>query len=93
MNPTFRRWLPFCFAVAIAAIVTLYYVFSGRGGLDINMRQLQNQNNIEKTTTTEKNTIIVKCKNGESYEIVYQEGQTKYDDLVYNKCGSAGVEK
>ena len=69
-----------------------YYLISGRGNLDNNLRQLEQSKPVEKVETTSNNSVVVRCKNGESYEIVYEPGQTNYQDLVYNKCGDAGVE-
>lgn len=79
-------------ALTIGLIAVVYYVISGRSSLDANMRQLEKSNQVEKTTSAGSNTILVKCKNGEQYKIMFEEGQTNFQDLVYNKCGAQGAE-
>jgi len=84
------KHLPVILAVIVALIALAYYVFSGRSSLDLNTRNLQKSAQIEKTQTSSDNSMLIKCKNGESYEIVFKPGQTNFDDLVYNKCGPQG---
>jgi hypothetical protein len=85
-----KKYLHLFIAVGIALAVAIYYFASGNSSLNNNIRELEKSSTIEKVQTTDSNTVVVKCKNGESYEIVYQPGQTNYQDLVYNKCGEAG---
>ena len=91
-SPTgkFGQWVPFLIAVGIALIVVVYYVISGQNSMNLNLRQLESNTQIEKAQPTNKNSVVIKCKNGESYEIVYKSGQTNFQDLVYNKCGQEG---
>ncbi|MFA5829440.1 MAG: hypothetical protein WC843_03020 [Candidatus Gracilibacteria bacterium] len=91
-NINLRHWLPMILALTIGLIAVVYYVISGRSSLDANMRQLEKSNQVEKTTSAGSNTILVKCKNGEQYKIMFEEGQTNFQDLVYNKCGAQGAE-
>lgn len=99
MNQNFHKWSPVLLAVALGIMVSGYYVFSGRGSYEHNVRQLQeNQEKVDHVATDKlqsvsgsKNSLTIKCKNGESYEIVFKEGQTNFDDLVYDKCGAQGV--
>ncbi len=87
-----KHWAPVVIAVIIAIIAVAYYVMSGKSSLDANMRQLEKSNQVEKTTSAGSNTILVKCKNGQQYKIMFEEGQTNFQDLVYNKCGTQGAE-
>lgn len=91
-NINFKHWLPMILALTIGLIAVVYYVVSGRSSLDANMRQLEKSTQVEKTTSAGSNTILVKCKNGEQYKIMFEEGQTNFQDLVYNKCGPQGAE-
>lgn len=86
-NPEPKKHFPFIIAVAVALVVAMYYFASGQGSLSTNVRELEKSSTIQKVESTGSNTVTVKCKNGDSYEIVYQAGQTNYQDLVYNKCG------
>ena len=89
-KPFWQKWAPFLIAIAIALMVVIYYVVSGRSSMDLNLRQLEKSTQIERTVATGDNTVVIKCKNGESYQIVYKAGQTNFQDLVYNKCGAEG---
>lgn len=90
INDRLKKYLPIFVAGGMAIIVAGYYLISGRGSLDNNLRQLEKSAPVEKVETTDNNSVVVRCKNGESYEIVYEQGQTNYQDLVYDKCGEAG---
>lgn len=86
---TFKKYLPLFIAGGVALLAAIIYLTSGRGSLDNNMRELEKNSTVEHVETKE-NTVVVKCKNGESYEIVYKNGQTDYSGLVYDKCGADG---
>jgi len=85
-----KKFLPLFIAAGVALIVVVMYSQSGRSSLDNNIRALEKTSTVEKVETKE-NSVVVKCKNGESYEIIYQEGQTTYEQLVYDRCGADGV--
>lgn len=77
-------------AAAIALLLVIYYFSTGTGSLNSNVRELEKSAPVQNVQPSTNNTVVVKCKNGDSYEIVYQPGQTNYQDLVYNKCGEGG---
>ena len=79
-------------AAGCALIIAIWYLASGRSSLDENVRKLEQSSTVETvTSSTEENTLLVKCKNGESYKIKYKAGQTEFNNLVYNNCGDLGV--
>lgn len=90
MEKDLKKYLPLMIAGGVALLVVIYYLSSGRSSLDNNMLQLEKASTVQHVEAKEDNTVVVNCKNGESYEIVYQPGQTNYQDLVYDKCGEAG---
>jgi len=73
-----------------AFIGAIIYLASGHGSLNNNVRDLEKNSTVQKVESKQNNTVVVNCKNGESYEIVYKPGQTDYQNLVYDKCGEAG---
>ncbi len=85
-----QKYLPLFIAGGIALAAAIYYLASGHSSLDNNIRELEKSSTVEKVQTAGDNTILVNCKNGESYEIVYQPGQNDYQNLVYDKCGQEG---
>lgn len=86
---TLKKYLPLFIAGGIALLAAILYLTSGRGSLDNNTRELEKSSTVEQVEVKE-NTVVVKCKNGESYEIVYKNGQTDFNGLVYDKCGADG---
>lgn len=86
-----KKYLPLIIALVVALIVAGYYLTSGRNSLDQNVSQLEKTTTVEQVQTV-NNGVIVKCKNGETYEVTYQPGQTNFQDLVFNKCGQLGVQ-
>ncbi len=92
MDAKLKHWSPMILAVIIGLIALAYYILSGRGSMDANIRQLEKAGNVEKTTTVGNNIIQVKCKNGQQYKLMFEEGQTNFQDLIYNKCGPQGAE-
>ena len=89
-NDQLKKLLPLFIAAGVALVVVIYYLSSGRSSLDQNIRQLEKSSPVQHIQTTD-NTVLVNCKNGESYEIVYQPGQTNFQNLVYDKCGAEGA--
>ena len=89
-KPELKKHSPLFIALAAALVIAIFYLLSGQGSLDQNTRSLQKTAEI-KQIQTKDNTLVINCKNGESYEIVYQPGQTNYEGLVYDKCGADGA--
>lgn len=89
----FRKWGPIIIAGAIAISALAYYIISGQGSLDKNVRDLSSTPNIEKIDYSEPRTLEIKCKNGQSYKIVFKKQQQNYDDLIFNTCGPEGAEE
>ncbi len=87
-----KKYLPFI-AGGIALVGAVYYFGSGQSSLNNNVRALEKSSGVHYVESGVSNNVVIKCKNGESYEIVYQDGQTNYQDLVYNKCGEAGTQQ
>jgi hypothetical protein len=87
-----KDWAPFFIAIAVALIVVVYYVVSGRGSYDLNVRQLGQNTQIESVNAQNPKNIIIKCKNGESYSIVFKKDQPDYESLIFNSCGAGGGE-
>ena len=89
-NAELKKYIPLFIAVGIALFVAIYYFASGKGSLSDNIRELEKTSTVEKVETTTDNTVVVHCKNGESYAIVFTKEQTDYQDSIYNKCSEAG---
>lgn len=89
-NSELKKYLPLFIAGGIALVVAVYYLASGKNSLSENIRELEKTSTIEKVETTPNNTVVVHCKNGESYAIVFTKDQTDYQDSIYNKCSEAG---
>lgn len=85
-----KKYIPLFVAAGAALIGAIWYIGTGRGSLDNNLRDLEKTSTVQKVETKADNTVVITCKNGESYEIVYKPGQTDYQNLVYDKCGEAG---
>ncbi|HLG25560.1 MAG TPA: hypothetical protein VI588_02080 [Candidatus Gracilibacteria bacterium] len=86
------KWTPFAVAFAIGLVAVGYYVFSGRGSLDLQTRELTNSSNIAEVNLSNRQRINIKCRNGEAYEIVFTEDQPNYDQLIFDSCGIEGGE-
>lgn len=91
MDDQQKKWLPVVAAIVIAGIVLVWYVGSGRGSLDKNTRELATEEAVESIDTTNPERIAITCKNGEKYEIVFTEGESNYEDLIFNACGEEGI--
>ena len=85
-----KDWAPFFIAIGIAIIVVIYYVASGRGSYDLNVRQLSQSTQIESVNALNPKNVVIKCKNGESYTIVFRKDQPDYQNLIFNSCGAEG---
>jgi hypothetical protein len=66
--------------VIIGTVALVYYIGSGKGSLDANVRSALTAPNIEKIDTTDDKKVIVKCKNGEIYQLLFDAAQQNYDD-------------
>lgn len=85
-----KEWTPFFIAIGVALIVVAYYVVSGRSSYDLNIRQLSQSTQIESVDAGNPKKIVIKCKNGESYSIVFKKDQPDYESLIFNSCGADG---
>ena len=85
-----NRHHPLLLTLAVALILAFLYLNSGTGSLNSNVHELEKASTIEQVQPSADNKVVVKCRNGDTYEIVYQDGQTNYQDLVYNRCGEGG---
>jgi|GEM_PF-3362576 len=86
-----QKYLPLFIAGGLALIVVIYYVSSGQSSRDTNISNLEKSSSVQKVETKENNTVLVNCKNGESYQVVFQAGQTNYDNMLYDRCGASGA--
>jgi hypothetical protein len=86
-----NKWFPIIAAVLIGTVALVYYIGSGKGSLDANVRSALTSPNIEKIDTTDDKKVIVKCKNGEIYQLLFDAAQQNYDDLIMNNCGEDGT--
>ncbi len=91
--PKNKNLIPLIAAIIIAAIVTAYYIFSGRSSYDLNVRDLAGQQQVEKVESSSPQIINVKCKNGRNYQITFNQAQSNYDDLIFNACGPEGTQQ
>ena len=86
--------IPLIIALSVSIIIAGWYIFSGKSSLDLNTRELQKTGDVkeiqENRGANGSKTITIKCKNGESYEIVFTQDHQNYDDLVFNACGIEG---
>jgi spore coat protein U-like protein len=87
------KWKPIIIAVAIALIAVIYYIASGRSSLDLNTRELGKTGNVAAVESAEPQKVQIKCKNGETYEIVFDKAQQNYDHLVFDACGAEGTQE
>ena len=76
--------------VIIAAIATLIYFKGGRGSIDQNINKLEKNSAVQSVSHPDAKTLRITCKDGKVYNIIYQEGQTDYDNLVFDRCGQGG---
>jgi len=88
-----KNLAPVIIALGIALIATIWYVLSGRGSYDLNVRGLATENNVKKIDASDSKTITIKCRDGQSYEISFKKDQPNYDDLVFNVCGPEGTQE
>jgi spore coat protein U-like protein len=88
-----KNLLPLIAALAIAAVVAAYYIFSGRGSYDLNLRELSQQQKVEKVESDGTQKINITCKNGRNYQITFNESHSNYDDLIFNACGREGTQE
>lgn len=90
----YKKNAPIIIAVAVALIALIYYMASGISSKDTNVRELQKGGQVERVGEAiqedGQQKMTITCKNGESYEILYQKDQANFQDLVYNKCGEQG---
>ena len=86
-----NKWFPLFIAIIIGAGVLVYYVVSGRAGTDANVRSVIGDPKIKTVDSTEPGKIIVKCKNGETYQLLFDPAQQSYDNLIIDTCGEAGT--
>jgi len=84
---------PFIIAVAVGLIALVIYVFSGRGSYDTGVRELTTTPAIANIDATDTKNIKITCKSGENYEISFKEGQSNYQDLIFNACGAEGTQQ
>lgn len=88
-----KNWIPFFIAIAVGVIAMTYYIVSGRSSYDRSVRGLSNGNAVDRIESADPGKIQVKCKNGENYEITFNEDQGNYDDLIFNACGPEGTQE
>ncbi|MBU0667828.1 hypothetical protein KJ951_02820 [Patescibacteria group bacterium] len=91
MGEKLQKWIPVIVAVAIALIVLVWYVASGRGSLDLQTRKLATGDGISEINAGDPQNIVITCENGEKYEIMFTQGQSNYEELVFNACGTQGT--
>ena len=87
IDPKYRHTI---LAFAIAAVIALIYIFSGHSSLDANTRQLNYTPGIQKVDSSNPQNVTVKCKNGQTYNILFDPDQKNYDGLIFNACGPDG---
>jgi hypothetical protein len=85
-----KKYFPVIIAATLALIVAIYYLSSGKNNLNNNIHGLESSPVVDKVETSGDDSIVIHCKNGDTYGIVYKQGQTDYQDLVFNKCGPSG---
>lgn len=85
------KHFPLIIAITAGVIAAFIYIISGRGSFDNNLQELSKNTAVEKIDRTQNNKILIHCKNGEKYEIVFQENQQNYDDLIFSACGANGA--
>ncbi len=88
-----KKWLPFIIALGLGLLAAIYYIASGRGSYDLGVRDLAKDQQIEHVTAGDAKKIQVKCKNGENYEITFNQDRGSYADLIFNACGPEGTQQ
>jgi len=88
-----KNLIPVFIALGIALLAVIWYVWSGRGSYDLNVRGLGVEGNVKTVEASDPKKITIKCKNGENYEISFKEDQSDYSDLVFNACGPEGTQE
>ncbi len=91
-----KKWTFPVIAISVALVITTIYITTGQNSIDLNTRNLKQNKKIKKIETTEnagKKIIKIECKNGESYEILFNKTTQNYDDLIFNYCGEEGIKQ
>jgi Tfp pilus assembly protein PilE len=83
--------IPIILAMLAAIAGVSWYIFTGHSGLDQATRQIVHQNdNVESVVIESNKRVEIKCKNGETYVIIFDEAKIDYNELVFNSCGAEG---
>jgi hypothetical protein len=88
-----RNLLPAIIALIAAITAVTYYIVSGRGSYDANVRDLSHSAEVSGIESADPQQISIKCKNGQNYQITFKEGHSNYDDLIFNACGPDGTQE
>ena len=80
------KHIPLLIAVILGLIATGYYVLSGKNSLDLSTRTLMKEYNVKNVSVKNGKEIFIECENGEKYNIIFQENQSSYEDLIFNAC-------
>lgn len=86
------KYFPVIIAIVLGLLAVFIYVLSGQNSFDQNLQQLNKNPFVEKTENKEGNKILVHCKNGDQYQIVFQQNQQNYNDLIFSACGPEGAQ-
>ncbi len=81
----------FLIAAILGLLALIFYLFSGRGSLDQNTRELRNsdpqvQDIISQDGPNGEKDFQVKCQDGSSYDVYYPPGENDYASLSASKC-------
>lgn len=86
-----NKWVPFVVALILGVFGLTWYLYTGQDSFDRETTTLNKDGEISEIDISDSKRVTVKCKNGESYEIVFTENQQNYDDLIFNACGIEGA--
>jgi hypothetical protein len=86
-----KNLIPLIVALGAGLVAAAFYILSGRSSFDSSVSDLSAQTQVEKIESADLNKVTVKCKNGRNYQISFKNGQSNYDDLIFNACGVEGT--
>lgn len=86
-----NKWGPFAAALILGVFGLAWYLYSGQDSFERETSTINKDGEISEIDISDSKRITIKCKNGESYQIVFSENQQNYDELIFNACGAEGA--
>jgi hypothetical protein len=87
-----EKVIPIIIALGAAILATGYYILSGRSSFDSSIRDVSNESRVASVEAKNQKLVEITCKDGRSYQITFDDGETSYDDLIFSNCGDEDEE-